>query len=123
MRESIVNRAKGLLAECEADVRRNGFEGDDFSPTKQDLAYVTETLGTKLTAAEWRACGLAWVGSEHAMQAHAIEAKDGRGRWTRDVGPVAANFFASEEEAEAAIAALEDLGGEWAECEYRVVEA
>lgn len=43
--------------------------------------------------------------------------------WTDHVGDVEANSFASREDAWLAIEALRALGAEWAEAEYRVVEA
>lgn len=56
---------KELLWDCEHDARKQGFDGEVYNPTAQDLRWVCEQLGRKPTAQEWSAAGLAWVGSEH----------------------------------------------------------
>ena len=68
------DKIKSLLAECEKLARIEGFEGEDFQPTSADLVWVCDELGRKPTAEEWKAAGLAWVGSNHIAEPEEHEA-------------------------------------------------
>jgi hypothetical protein len=83
MRESVVERAKSLVVECETAARAQGClrPGDDdccdgspctcavdYNLYPADLDYVTDTLGTKLTREEWKGVGLGWVGARHVAE-------------------------------------------------------
>jgi len=62
-----IERIRELIAECRAEARDQGWQGDDEDYVLQaaDLDYIVDALGYKPTLEQWRAAGLAWIGSAH----------------------------------------------------------
>lgn len=54
-----------LLSDCEGAARMQGWAGDGYEHTAEDLEWVIEILGRKPTRDEWVDGGLPNVGTEH----------------------------------------------------------
>lgn len=63
--DTTITQIKSLLESCVEEARRQGWDGERYDYTAQDLQWVTDELGRKPTAAEWAGAGLNAVGSAH----------------------------------------------------------
>lgn len=66
----ITETIKTAAAECRAEARGQGWEGedDDFNYSPVDMDYIVSKAGRLPTREEWTAAGFGWVGGAHCAE-------------------------------------------------------